>query len=73
VDLVISAKEALIQKLDRLTTMNTFLKTVDGFQVTKQEGYVITDHLGKNAVKLVDRLGFSKANFSPTVLKGFMR
>lgn len=73
VDLVIQAKEALIQKLDRLTTMNTFLKTVDGFQVTKQEGYVITDHLGKNAVKLVDRLGFSKANFSPTVLKGFMR
>lgn len=73
VDLVVQAKDILIQKLDRLTTMSTFLKTVDGFEVTKQEGYVITDHLGKNAVKLVDRLGFSKANFSPTVLKGFMR
>lgn len=72
-NLVIEAKEMLLGKLDKLTTMRTFLKTADGFQVTQQEGYVITDHLGKNAVKLVNRLEFSRANFSPSVYKGWAK
>jgi hypothetical protein len=39
--------------------------------VTGQEGFVAIDHLGKNAVKFVDRLEFSYANFSPDVMKGW--
>lgn len=43
-----------------------------GFKVTDQEGYVAIDHIG-TAVKLVDRLEFSTANFSPEILKGWQR
>ena len=43
--------------------MGTFLKTNDGFKVTDQEGFVAIDSSG-TAVKLVDRLEFSKANFT---------
>jgi hypothetical protein len=53
--------------------MRTFLKTKDGYEVTGQEGFVAIDHLGKNALKLVDRLQFSKANFSPEYIKGWQR
>jgi len=34
---------------------------------------VVSDHLNKSAVKLVDRYEFSYANFSPDVLKGWQR
>lgn len=71
--LVVDAKNVLIQKLNRISGMHTFLKTRDGFQVTGHEGYVITDHLGKGAMKLVDRLEFSKANFSNEFVKGWQR
>ena len=43
-----------------------------GFKVTDQKGYVTIDHIG-TAVKLVDRLEFSTANFSPEILKGWQR
>lgn len=72
-NLLVQAKGVLIGQLNRLNHTRTFLKTKDGYRVTGQEGYVITDHLGKNAVKLVDRLEFSRANFSPDVLKGWFR
>ena len=39
------------------------MKTEDGFQITAPEGYVAIDE-GNNAIKLVDRLEFSKANFN---------
>ena len=71
INLIIKAKGVLIDKLNRVNSMHTFLKTKDGYQVTGQEGYVITDHLGKNAMKLVDRLEFSAANFSPQFVKGW--
>ncbi len=71
INLIIKAKQVLIQKLNRAGSMHTFLKTKDGYQVTGQEGYVITDHLGKNAMKLVDRLEFSAANFSKDYIKGY--
>lgn len=51
--------------------MNTFLRTRAGLKVTSPEGYVAVDHLTGGAVKLVDRLGFSQANFSPDVIKGW--
>lgn len=72
-NLVIKAKQVLISKLNRVNSMHTFLKTKNGYQVTGQEGYVITDHLGKGAMKLVDRLEFSKANFSSEFIKGWQR
>jgi hypothetical protein len=72
-NLIVDAKHIIISKLDKAKRVGTFLKTSDGYQVTSQEGFVAIDHLGKNAVKLVDRLEFSKANFSPEYLKGWQR
>ena len=51
--------------------MDTFLKTKRGYRVTGQEGYVAIDKLGGDAVKIVDRMEFSYANFSPNILKGW--
>lgn len=72
-NLIDIAKLMIINKLNKAQGLRTFLKTKDGFQVTGQEGFVAIDHMGKNALKLVDRLGFSKANFSPEYLKGWQR
>lgn len=72
-NLIIDAKLMIINKLDRAKRIGTFLKTSDGYSVTSQEGFVAIDKLGKNAVKLVDRLEFSKANFSPEYIKGWQR
>jgi hypothetical protein len=49
------------------------LKTADGLQVTGQEGFVAIDHMGKTAVKLVDRLNFSNANFNDKFIKGWAK
>ena len=72
-NLLIDAKHVLIGKLDRAKSIGTFLKTKDGYEVTKQEGFVAIDHMGKNAVKLVDRLEFSNANFSDKYIKGWQK
>lgn len=69
-NMLIEAKHYIINKLNRVKTLGTFLRTTDGFRVTSPEGYVAIDRVG-NAVKLVDRLEFSMANFSPDVIKGF--
>lgn len=66
------AKEMVVKKLNMAGGLSTFLRTNNGFRVTDQEGYVAIDHIG-NAVKLVDRLEFSTANFSPDVIKGWQR
>lgn len=72
-NLLIDAKHVLIGKLDRAKNIGTFLKTKDGYEVTKQEGFVAIDRMGKNAVKLVDRLEFSNANFSDKYIKGWQK
>lgn len=72
-NLIVDAKHMIIRKLDKAKQIGTFLKTADGYKVTEQEGFVAIDHLGKNAVKLVDRLQFSHANFSADVMKGWQR
>ena len=41
----------------------SFIKTSDGYKVTAPEGFVAIDHVGK-ALKLVDRMEFSRANFT---------
>jgi len=71
--LIIEAKLVLLGKMNKAGGMGTFLKTQSGFKATSQEGFVAIDHSGKNAVKIVDRLEFSRANFSPDIIKGWMR
>ena len=53
----------LVNKLQTVQSMRTFLKTSNGFKVTSDEGFVASDTVG-NAVKLVNRLEFSRANFA---------
>ena len=68
---IVLAKLKLINILNRLSSMETFVKTRNGFKVTDQEGYVAIDRLGGDAVKIVDRMEFSYNNFSPDILKGW--
>ena len=68
---IVLAKLKLINILDKLNKTKTFLKTNKGYRVTGQEGYVAVDKLGGDAVKIVDRMEFSFANFSPSILKGW--
>ena len=69
--LIVVAKIKLINKLNRLGNLDTFVKTSSGYKVTGAEGYVAIDRLGGDAVKLVDRMEFSYNNFSPDILKGW--
>ena len=68
---IVLAKLKLINILNKLNGTKTFLKTTRGYRVTGQEGYVAIDKLGGDAVKIVDRMEFSFANFSPSILKGW--
>lgn len=72
-NLLAAAKLILVKKLDEVKSIGTFLMTNQGYEVTGAEGYVAIDKLRGNAVKLVDRLQFSYANFSPDVIKGWQR
>jgi len=72
-NLIVQAKLMIVRKLDKAKSIGTFLRTADGYKVTEQEGFVAIDHVGKNAVKLVDRLQFSNANFSPDIIKGWQK
>jgi len=69
---IIEAKEIIIAKLNQASNVGTFLKTSSGFQVTAPEGYVGIDHAG-GALKLVNRMEFSRANFSSDIIKGWQR
>jgi len=68
---IVLAKLKLINILQRLSNIDTFVKTKKGFKVTGEEGYVAIDQLGGDAVKIVDRMEFSYNNFSPDILKGW--
>jgi hypothetical protein len=68
---IVLAKLKLINILNKLSNVKTFLKTTKGYKVTGEEGYVAIDKLGGDAVKIVDRMEFSYANFSPDILKGW--
>jgi hypothetical protein len=57
------AKMLILKKLQALNTMPSFIKTSTGYKVTDPEGFVAIDRSGK-AVKLVDRMEFSRANFN---------
>lgn len=68
---LVHAKRLIIKKMNAAAKLKTFLKTTDGFKITGEEGYVAIDRLSGNAVKLVDRLEFSYANFSKDIVKGW--
>ena len=70
---LVQAKGMVIDQFNKTQEMDTLLRTAKGFQVTKQEGFVAIDKMKGGAVKLVDRLEFSKANFSPEIIKGWQK
>jgi len=57
-----SAKAVLLRKLNNIQGIGSFLRTKNGYKVTNPEGFVAIK--GSGAVKLVDRLEFSRANFN---------
>lgn len=71
-NLLVDAKHMIVNKLNKVSALGTFLRTADGYRVTSPEGYVAIDHIG-SAVKLIDRMEFSRANFSPDIIKGWQR
>ena len=58
-----NAKNFLINKLSQVQSIGHFLRTPNGYKVTAPEGYVAVDRVA-GAIKLVDRLEFSRANFT---------
>ena len=67
---IVDAKQLVIDKLNKAGGLGTFLRTKNGYKPTNQEGFVAIDNI-EGSVKLVDRLEFSKANFSPEIIKGW--
>jgi hypothetical protein len=61
---IIDAKLMIVRKLETIKSIGTFIRTDDGFKVTAPEGFVAVDRLKGSAVKLIDRLEFSQANFN---------
>ena len=61
---IMDAKNVLVQKLSKVKSIGTFLRTDDGLKTTEPEGFVAVDRIKGNAVKLVNRLEFSRANFT---------
>jgi hypothetical protein len=53
--------------------ISTFVKTANGFKIAGVEGFVAIDHLTGGAVKVVDRMEFSRNNFNPEIIKGWQR
>ena len=56
------AKMILVNKMNQVAALNTFVDTGNGYKVTNQEGFVAIS--GDRAVKLIDRLEFSMLNFT---------
>jgi len=65
-----NAKNFLIQKLSQIQSIGHFIRTSSGYRVTNPEGFVAVDRKA-GAVKLVDRLEFSRANF--TIAKDWVK
>jgi len=63
-DTIIDIKMILIKKMEKVNKIPAFIKTDSGYKVTGPEGFVAIDTLSNSAVKLVDRLEFSRANFT---------
>lgn len=68
---LVESKQIIINALNRIKHVGTFVRTDNGFEVVNQEGYVAIDRQTGGAVKLVDRMEFSKNNF--TVAKNWTK
>ena len=60
---LIASKKIIVDALNRVKAIGTFVKTDKGFKIVNPEGYVAIDREGK-AVKLVDRMEFAYNNFT---------
>jgi hypothetical protein len=59
------AKLFIVRKLETIkSSVDSFIKTDTGFKVTGPEGFVAVSRLTGGALKLVDQLAFSHANFT---------
>jgi len=63
---IIHSKILIVKKLETIRQLPTFKETENGYEVTGEEGFVAVDRMG-NALKLVDRLEFSRLNFGTGV------
>ena len=64
-NLIVEAKNKIIRKLETIkTSVDTFVRTDDGYKITGPEGFVAVDRLSGGALKLVDRMEFSQQNFN---------
>jgi len=63
-----NAKNTLVQKMSQIQSIGHFIRDGKGYRVTAPEGFVAVDRKA-GAVKLVDRLEFSRTNF--TLPKGW--
>ena len=59
---IIKAKNMIVNKMNRVGGLDTFVETSKGYKVTNQEGFVAVS--GSQAIKLIDRLEFSNLNFN---------
>jgi hypothetical protein len=58
-----SMKAFILKKMNQAMQIGSFAQTDNGLEVTEPEGFVAVDKQG-GAVKLVDRLGFSRRNLT---------
>ena len=63
-----NCKNTLLRKMNQIQSIGHFVRTSNGYRVTAPEGYVAVDRVA-GAVKLVDRLEYSRTNF--TLPKGW--
>lgn len=62
---IVDAKVMIVRKLETIkSSVDTFVRTDDGFKVTGPEGFVCVDKLSGGALKLIDRLEFAHQNFN---------
>jgi len=70
---ILEAKHLIVNKMNQAGHISTFIKTTSGFRVTGVEGFVAIDHLTGGAVKIINRMEFSKSNFDPNIIKGWSK
>jgi hypothetical protein len=73
VNILTDAKEMVVTKMNQAGHISTFLKTASGFKTTSVEGFVAIDRLKGGAVKVINRMEFSRSNFSADIIKGWQR
>jgi hypothetical protein len=64
-NLINDGKIIVVRKLETIkNSIDTFVKTDNGFRATGAEGFVAVDRLTGGALKLVDQMEFSQTNFN---------